>query len=646
MARRSSALLLAVSLLTSGVSASARQDFIELDLATLMNMDVTVTSAARRAQSSADAAAAVHVITREDIRRSGAASLPDLLRTVPGLQVARINTRSWAVSARGFSSQFANKLQVLVDGRSIYAAVFSGVMWEEQALPLEQIERIEIIRGPGGALWGVNAMNGVINVITRAANGEEGLQFSAGAGGRVTESAAMRYDALIAGGALQLHADHLDAASFDNDPSDLNRTVGGVSYERALGDDHLELQAQFTKGRFMHEAPRGPTALPPESEHGTVSAGWRREHGEAAFTQLQSHYSWNDRGPVGGWDETVGGVDVQHTFARWREHVLTVGGGFRHLTDVVEDERARASFTEVSVQRQEWSAYFQDETFWFDERVRIIAGAKLEHFEYSGLAFQPTLRALWRASDATTMWVAASRAARSPSRLELHSEVTMPLPMPGPPMLVSISGSEDLEMERLDAYELGWRWRPNTYLTFDLALFHHAYDDLIMQLAQAPRPAPGDPSVLVMPFVHMNAGKAQTQGAELSVEWRIASNYRLQGAAHYLDMDLPIATSALSAFTADPRYAWSLGGRWDVTERAQLDVLVRGVADNGRSVVKGYESLDVRAGWRATERLELSVALENVLDDEHSEFFDEVARSPGVALGRAAFARVHWRPGN
>lgn len=646
MARRSHLLAASIALLTvcAGVHADS-ENLADLDLATLMTMDVTVTSAAKRAQASSEAAAAVFVITREDIRRSAATSIPDLLRTVPGLQVARVSTRSWAVTARGFNSKFANKLQVMVDGRSVYSTIFSGVLWEEQFTPLDEIERIEVVRGPGGALWGINAVNGVINIITRRAGEDRGLHVSAGAGTDVSEAASMSYGSAVAGGDLRLYADHADADAFEGDTSDLDRSLAGVRYERQVGANQFAIDGQYSDVSLGDPALQRNASLPASAIVSAVGFGWRRDHGNQSQTELRSYYSWADRGQPSRWDETSLGVDLQHSMARIGRHLPTIGAGYRYVTDDQRSSNAYLYFSKTSLEHEQWSVYAQDEIHFADDRVRVIAGAKLEDFKYTGLAFQPTLRALWQATDAHTFWTAGSRAARTPSRFELHSAVDVPLPGPGVPTSLRISGSEDLDAEQLDAYELGWRWRPDPQLAIDLALFRHDYQKLLVQTPQAPIFAPGLPPRLILPLQYGNEAQATANGAELAIEWMAGERVRLRASGNWLDMDLPATANSLNAFGAEPDYQWSIGARIDAAPSLDLDFVLRAVSEIESQGVDGYESFDVRIGWRPTPQIEVSMAVENVFDDEHIEFFDEVARTPGVELGRSAFARAAWRWG-
>ncbi len=623
------------ALLPEHVGASTRA-LTEYDLQQLMSVDLVVTSAAKRAQTVDDAAAAVHVLTSEDIRRSGASSIPDLLRTVPGVQVARINTRSWAVTARGFNSQFANKLQVLVDGRSIYASVFSGVLWEEQFIPLDQIERIEVVRGPGGALWGINAVNGVINIITKRASEQEGLRLGASSGADTSASIALQ--AANGLGSMNLWSQAGRADPLRSDINELDRSTFGAQFERTSDVDHFTFRTEYASYDYGDDSKLADAVLPVSADVASAALAWRHEHADLRQTEVAAHYGEADRGE-GGKEATIG-LDVQHTYPRRGRHLLTVGAAHRRIADDQRDPAGLSNFSPGDAEYEQWSVYAQDEIFTAADRARLIAGAKLEHFEYTGLSFQPTLRALWHASEAHTFWSAASRAERTPSRFELHSDLVLPVASPGLPTIFEIHGNRALTTETVDALEAGWRWRMSV-MSFDLSVFTNNYKDLIVYQPSNPRiewtPAP----VLIVPLQYVNAGDARANGAELAVELLASPQLRLRGTAHLFDMDVPAFEGTTNAFGSDPRFAWSLQGRYDYSPAVELDVSLRTMAQSEKIYTARYTSLDARLAWR-TAALTLSLSATNILNDRHVEFFDEASGLPGVQIGRAVFARLEW----
>ena len=632
----------------SGLAAQAQERHLaELDLATLMSMDVTITSAAKHAQASADAAAAVYVITRDDIRRSGATSIPQLLRLAPGLQVARITTRSWSVTARGFGTRFANKLLVMVDGRSIYNALFSGVTWEEQPIVLDNIERIEVVRGPGGALWGINAVNGVINIITRSASDSPGLHVQAGSGTRETE-ASMRY----AGesnwlGEFRTYLMSAEVESYDRHATPLERMQAGWRIDRnSLGGD-LTLEGEWIDSDFSAYDGMRDSSYPRYATTGNVLANWRRDTSVGAVN-LRSFYSWVDRADPGGWNEDTTGLDAEVSARRLGRHLFSGGASWRRITDEQLGFIPSLALMQRRNAHEQWSVSGQDELHFFADAVRVIVGAKLENFEYTGLALQPTLRSIWKVNDVHTMWAAASRALRTPSRFELHSNVRA-LIAEQPPIYFVMLGDENLRAEQLEAFEWGWRWRAAETVSIDLALYYNRYTDLIGVLELPPRIDPGPPFTIdAQRLLHANMLDADTRGAELAAEWRVTPRLRLQMSGALFDVDTTGAYSGANLTTAlgriDPARSVSMRARLDLPRDVTTDLSWRYVGALRGLNVDAYDALDVRVAWQLGRTLEIACSIENALGGRHVEFQDELARENGVTLERTAFGRLTWRP--
>lgn len=638
-----SALLASILSLALAASASAQeQDLASLDLATLMSMDVTVTSAAKREQASADAAAAVYVITREDIRRSGATSLPEVLRLAPGVQVARLDSRSWAVTTRGFNSRFANKLLVMIDGRSIYTPVFSGVLWEEQAVVLDQIERIEVVRGPGGALWGINAVNGVINIITRDAAQSRGLQAHAGTGSIEDQSASLSYGGHAAGlGDYRLYTAHQELDSLETNGAPLSRTQVGLRLDREIRDGSLTLQGDYSHMDLGEVGEFPPVVLPVDVHSGNVAMRWNQQlaPGELA---LSSYYSWIDRGSPGHLDESAVGFDMQFNAERIGRHVFTGGVGYRSTLDELKsDDWFSLELTPRRSRQHQWGLYAQDEVHFFADQVRVILGAKLEDLEFTGLAFQPTGRVIWQANERHTVWTAASRAVRTPSRIELHSTTTFGAYVPEGLMLVRVFGNEDLKAENLDAYELGWRWRPHRSLSFDVALYRNEYQHLIESIPLPLQFEPGAPLTIIAPRVFENFdGTLAVEGLEAAAEWAATAWLRLEAQGTWQDSEV---TGPMPG-SIDPGRMLSLRARVDLPRDVELDLGWRSVSELAALGIPSYESMNARVAWWPASSIEISLAVDNLFDDEHIEFRDDLKLAPGATIGRTVFARFTWQP--
>jgi iron complex outermembrane receptor protein len=640
MSKRGSSLLLLASLLGAATAVRAQsQDLADLDLETLMGMDVFVTSASKRAQVTADSAAAAYVITREDIRRSGATNLPELLRTVPGVHVARIDGRAWTVTSRGFSSRFANKLLVMVDGRSIYTSVYSGVLWEEQAVALEEIERVEVVRGPGGALWGINAVNGIINIITRKAADAAGVRFAGGAGS-TEESATMSYGGNSEHvGDYRLYVDHNEVDSIGTSAA-WSHTQAGLRLDREVADGSFSFQGDINEGDFGPAPPPPAVALPATAQVGNISASWQRATA-AGQLDLQSYYGWVDRGTPGRWGESAFGFDAQLAAERIGAHVLTTGVGYRHLVDEMKEPWALLNTSIPRVAQDQWSVYAQDEIYLANDDVRVTIGAKLEDLEFSGLAFQPTLRAFWDVTDSQGVWVAASRAVRTPARLELSTQVEYSAVTPeGVPVSYRAFGNQDLEPEELNAYELGWRWRPLHTLSVDVALYRNEYEQLIAIASLPPSFDPGPPPQIVIASQFVNLDHTRSEGAEVVVEWAATRWLRLEAQGTWQSRGGDVEQNGIS----DPKRMFMLRSSLDLPFDTELDLEWRSISELPANNIDGYDSLDARVAWWPITSVELALSMDNVLDEEHHEFYDDLAARPGAKLGRSYFARFTWRP--
>ena len=457
-------------------SQSPKPDLTETSLEALLNMEVT--SASRKQQKIFTTASAIFVIRPEDIRRSGATNIPDLLRMVPGLEVAHIDANKWAISARGFNGRFANKLLVLIDGRTIYSQLFSGVYWDVQDVMLEDIERIEVIRGPGGTVWGANAVNGVINILTRAAKETQGGLLSVGGGNHERGFANVRYGARAGSkGHYRVFAKYFNRGPFElpsgqdaNDQWQLGR-VGFRGDWQLTPQDSLTLDASFYGGRAGFAARLAVSFSPPfEEDHagrtklsgGYLLARWKRMVSKQSNLALQIYYDRADRHdfPLGEVRQTAD-FDFTHQAAWGQRHDLVWGLGYRLTTDRTH-QHAFTAFLPASHKLSIWSGFVQDEIALFSKRLRLTLGSKFEHNGFTGFEVQPSLRALWSFNPHHAVWGAVSRAVRTPSRVDRDLRFILNIfPSPvGPPTVITIFGDPVFRSEHLLAYELGYRLQP------------------------------------------------------------------------------------------------------------------------------------------------------------------------------------------
>ena len=635
------------------LDALKRMSFEEL-------MTVEITSVSRTEESLREAAAAVAVVTPERIRRSGATTLPDALRLVPGLHVGEQTSSTWAVSSRGFSSINSEKLLVLSDTRSIYTPLFSGVNWSVQDYLFEDIERVEVIRGPGAALWGSNAVNGVINITTRSARDTHGTFVEAGAGTFDRAWLEARYGDETSGGVnYRVYGKYLDrdATSAPTLTTEDSWNLGHVGFRTDFdrgAQDSFTVQGDAYDGDVSQLAPGteiigrpGPT--PPylmKLSGGNVLARWRRNSGDGSDMQLRAYYDYTR------WDDPsfldtlhTFDIDLQRRFNLGSRHEILWGAAYRHTANTNKGRNVFALAPEKSTD-QLFSGFVQDQIA-FGEKMRLTLGTKLEHNDFSGFEFQPSARMAWLARDNQTLWFAISRAVRVPTRLErdIFIDITDPAADPVGRLL----GSDDFGSERLIAYEMGDRWQPLETLSFDLALFYNDYDRLAS--LEFGTPFLDTDGRTIIPVINENLTTGQTYGAELLVEWQPVEEWRLTASYSHVDMSLTAHGEDLNRGEwiedTTPRDIAGLRSLLTLGTRIEIDAQLRYLSRIERqpSVVTGegldgYTELDVHLGWRANEHWDLALVGQNLLHDEHAEFGPVERRG---ALERSAYLKATWR---
>lgn len=657
---------LAVCLLMVPATAAAqderpRGDVAGLDIDELARIEIT--SVSRHAEPVANATAAVSVITREDIRRSGAATLPDVLRLVPGLQVGRVGSRDWAVSARGFNQQSANKLLLLMDGRSVYSPIFAGVFWDALAFPIDEIDRIEVIRGPGATLWGANAVNGVVNVITRPAGESRGGRVALGAGTRLNFLGGARY-----GGAIGTTDFRVNGGMRTRDPAMLANgddafddwAFGQIGFRldgRLSSRDSWTLQGDAFRGAGDNRLLL-PTSEPPHTElaidelvidGANILGRWTRRVSEGSELIVEAYYdrARREQTPLFG-TMTVDQVDIdaQHRFTAGERHEIMWGAGYRRMSDDVTGARA-ISFDPAQRATDLWTAFAQDDIALVPGRVSLTIGSKLEHNDYSGTAVQPNVRALWRPSAVHSVWAAVSRAMRTPSRID--ADAVADAAITGSPVRARLVGSDDYGAEELIAYEAGYRLEPAVSLSFDAAAFYNAYDDLRTIAPGAPLPPEDDDPRPVVPFDVNNDAYGRSYGFEVAGTWRASRHVRLR--ANYsrlevrtaLDADAPANSSPEAADGLDPEHMASVWLSLDLPANLEMDLLARYVDELRGRGIPSYTTADLRLGWRWRNRFELSLVGQDLLDSRHAEFPTIAFIPDNRQIARRVYGRAAWR---
>jgi len=598
-------------------------DLSGMSLEDLANVEIS--SVSKRPERLTTAAAAVYVISREDIRRSGYTSIPEILRLAPNLHVARQDASQYAITARGFNNTTANKLLVLIDGRSSYTPLFSGVFWDVQDTFIEDIERIEVISGPGGTLWGANAVNGVINVITRNARDTAGALVSV-AGGAEERNAGARWGGKLGENAsFRVYAkgferDNTERASGASARDDFrNRQVGFRIDGGQLGD-------AFTLQGDSYDGSIDQAVNSRKQVSGTnLLARWNRALDDGSAVQVQVYFDHSRRDYPGTFAETLDTYDIeaQHNFT-WRgTHQILWGGGYRSSRDSVTNSVALAFLPART--RLSLANVFAQDTIALSERLRLTLGIKFERNNYTGLEIQPNARLAWQLADNSLLWTGLSRAVRTPSRVDRE------LFAPGNPPFTVLAGGPNFRSEKLTAFEVGYRAQPSPRFSYSVTAYHHKYGDL--------RSLEG-----VSPLVIANMMEGNTRGVELWGTWRAADWWRLSAGLNALHKNLrfkPGSTDPqLQRAGNDPDHQITLRSSMNLGPRSEFDVNLRSVAALPNPAVPAYVALDVRWAWQFSEDAEISLTGFNLLDRGHPEFGSRAARGE---IARSFLVKLTWK---
>ena len=636
----------------------AIDDLLRLDLEQLAQ--IRVTSVSRHEESLFESAASVHVITGEDIRMSGATSIPEALRLAPGVEVTRSGARSWSISIRGFnSSPLSNKLLVLIDGRSVYSPLYAGVFWDVQDLLLEDIERIEVVSGPGGTLWGANAVNGVINIITRPARDPVG-GFARIGGGSEERMAGVRYGAPIGEhGAFRAYAktaahEPATTAAGGSARDDWRMNLGGFRADWQYALDSFTVQGDLYRARkdglFRDDFTFGTLPGPPRPGRSDLAGAnllgrWSRALDGGAGLSLQAYWDHTERDVPGSYDESrdTFDLDFQHRLLQGR-HDLTWGAGLRVSSDEI-DSTLFATFLPARRTDRTWSLFVQDRVE-LRERLYLTVGSKFEHNDYTGFEVQPNLRLAWHASERNLLWAAVSRAVRIPSRLDADLRLTSPLSIPGLafPLYAIIEGSPEFQSEELLAWEAGYRVQARDNLSLDLALYYNDYDELQTTEPAEPVFVGGPPpDYVLLPNTLSNGMEGLAKGGTLALRWHPLRSWRLQFNYAFVDLDLrnkPGFRDPNAARIAgrSPRHQASLFSFVDLPGNVGLFAGLRHVDELPENRVDAYTALDVGLEWNPTRRLRLGLSGRNLTDSLHQEL---AATGPGVE--RSVYAQVDYR---
>ena len=658
------AILGAVSIPGRSTAQPSSQNLAAASLEDLMNIEVT--SVSKKEQSLSKTGAAVFVISREDIRRSGATNIPDLLRMVPGVEVAQIASNQWAVTIRGFNVVYANKVLFLIDGRSVYVTGFSGIYWDEMNVPLENIERIEVIRGPGGTVWGANAVNGVINIITRSSADTKGGLVSMNGGSRGSGSALVQYGSDAgASGAFRVFGRYANIghSSFpDGRSAPDGWHVGQAGFRsdwQPSSSDTVSLQGDVQASRggetgsFVSAYPLASLTLNSilEDRSGDVLGRWTHTLANGSETSLQIYDTFlhHGEGDVKLANNTFD-IEFEHHLAFHSRHDIVWGFDSRFSQN---DWIPFASYTLHMLRDHRpdnlFSAFVQDELR-LRKSLFLTIGSKFEHNSYTGFEVEPGVQLVWTPSDRHSLWISAARAIRQPNQLDEDVQANDGiLPTPFGPALLKVVGNPNFKAETLNDYGAGYRGQLSPRLSIDVTAFFGFYNRLETSEFQNPylTSAGGNP-LIVVPLKFDDLGHAHSRGLETFANWNVNNRWKLSpgfsalGITTALDPNSQDFTLALVPGSS-PRFQPQVRSEFNLRRNLEWDSSVKYVSPLTGLAVPAYTRFDSRLAWRAGESLEISVIGQNLLTPHHVEFVDISNYFLNTQVKRSVFAKLTWR---
>jgi iron complex outermembrane recepter protein len=643
-------------------SSSQQSDLTQVSIENLMKLEVS--SASKKDQSISRTAAAIFVLTQEDIRRSGMTTVPELLRLVPGMDVAQINANNWAISARGFNARFAATLLVLIDGRSLYSPNFAGVFWQIQELPLESIERIEVIRGPGATLWGANAVCGVVNIITKKAKDTQGTSVTMGGGVLDRGFISARYGASHGDRlAYRVYGDFFDHAEFRNaagngaadawrgglggfrsdwqlTPRDMLTVDGDVYDDSTLGQTHI---ATFAPP-FISTPLTTTTYL-----GGDLNSRWTRTYSASSEMSLQMYYDALSRDDIlSDALNHIFNVSFQDRF-RWGSRHDIIWGADYLFTDSSASSTSFVSFNPPTLHTQFPSFFVQDEMVVFPHRLWFTPGIKFEHSPFTAFNVQPSGRLLWGITENQSLWISVAQSGHSPQRSDrgLHDTVAVFPGAGGSLTSVELFGSPQASDETYLDFEAGYRAQLTKTLSADLAAFYDHYSDLQTQEPGAPFVSNVPVPHTVLPLYYANRMHGNGYGGEFLLRWKPVSSWKLEGSYSNLRQLLQLNPgsqdfSAVDAAGDSPRHQFQIHSQLNLPKRSEFDASLYRVSHLVDQSIPGYTRLDVRLGWRGGESWDVDLVGQNLLTPRHLEFVNNTGLVPTYAP-RQVFARLTWR---
>lgn len=630
---------------------------LSMSLEELANVEVT--SVSKKSEPEKEAAAAIFVISQGDISRSGATSIPEALRMVPGLSVTQSASNNWTIASRGFNSQFSNKLLVLIDGRTIYSPLFSGVIWDSQDVMMEDIERIEVIRGPGATLWGANAVNGVINIITKNAKDTQGGLATASIGNQMS-GGGMRYGAKIGDdNYVRTYAKYNDynsqytSSGGDAGDSWRKQQAGFRSDMKISSDDKLTVQGDIysvdeddsfafpnlSSGTY-YDASKGF-----KLSGGNILLHWEQKQSSKSETTLQVYFDnassetlfFNDKA-------NTADIEFQHFWTGWSRQEFVYGGGYRFINDS-NDPSTQYALTPHTRNDSLYNAFMQDKITIIPDSVFLTIGSKFEYNDYSGFEVQPSARMSWLPSHNQTVWGAISRAVHTPSRfndngrlsqLIIPPSVALPLPT-----LVESVANGSLDSEKLISYELGYRFQPVKSLSVDVTGYYNDYSSLFTDTLGTPSVIGG--TYVYQPLITGNSNKAHSLGFETSASYDVNSSWRLLGSYSYIDLVFDNKSKiGLYSLGKNPKHMFNIRSTYLFQNRVEMNNSLYTVSKLHSINIPSYYRFDTKLSYPLTDSINISLVGQNLLDARHKEFSPFLYQTQ-AEIGRSIYAGMSYK---
>ncbi len=637
-------LLCVCGLLCLSVQGQTPADLTQLNIDDLANIQVT--SASKKQENLAGAPAAIYVLTGDAIREGGFTTLPEALRMVPGLYVVQTNSHSWQISTRGFSGIDNRKMLVLVDGRSVYSPAFGGVFWDLQDIPLEDIDRVEVIRGPGGTLWGANAVNGVINVVTKAADRSQGITVSTSVDNRIGYSSLIQYGGRI-GNSFHYRVygkasywEPFDSPTGQPLPNSFGLPQGGLRADWALSQkDSLSFAVGEANGRYQGSTEIGSPIQAELLKDTNLSLRWEHRISDRSSTDTFAYCDWDSHEAFPEEKQNTCDFEFQHNFAFNSRHSLIWGGSF--LTTGLSVVDFAPEYRRVTDE----SGFVQYEYVVLPERLRILTGSKFEGNPYSGIEYQPQVRVAWTPTQRHSVWGAFSRAVRDPSRSESDLGITQTIPSSSGISVIHIEGNPHLHSERVKAYELGYRFQPNAQLSLDISLYYNDYSELIVLLTSGVQVLPSQ-TIITQQFRNANpalGGTAQTHGFEVGSSWRVFRRWTLS----------PTVTEmrgSSNATSGVPKHLFGIQSRIDLVRSLRFDcglyhynALPPALGPPAIPGVPTFNRIDLGLLWRPRSQWTMGVWGRNLQSDRHTEFVNDFFGGTAGEVPRSLSLKVIWQ---